>query len=125
MVSRADILDTAKTYVTKDRAATHGDAEDNFSMIAGHWTWWLQDKLKPGEKLDAYDVANMMVGFKQARMKSNPEHVDSAQDLCGYGAIAGEIATERVGAGAEAFRLARQVDSEDEEMGFYGASQRL
>jgi hypothetical protein len=33
----------------------------------------------------------MMVGFKQSRMKSNPTHIDSAQDLCGYAAIAGEI----------------------------------
>ena len=88
---RAEILDTAKQYVTKDRAATHGNAEANFMMIAGHWTWWLQDKLKPGAKITEYDVANMMVGFKQARMKSNPSHLDSAQDLCGYGAIAGEI----------------------------------
>lgn len=91
MVTRSEILDTAKQYVTQDRAATHGDAEDNFSTIAGHWTWWLQGKLKPGETINAYDVANMMVGFKQARMKSNPAHLDSAQDLCGYGAIAGEI----------------------------------
>jgi hypothetical protein len=90
-MNRSEILDTAKQYVTVDRAATHGDAESNFGLIAGHWTWWLQDKLRPGMMLTEYDVANMMVGFKQSRMKSNPTHIDSAQDLCGYAAIAGEI----------------------------------
>lgn len=90
-MNRSQILDTAKQYVTKDRAATHGDAERNFGLIAGHWTWWLQDKLRPGLVITDYDVANMMVGFKQARMKGSPSHIDSAQDLCGYGAIAGEL----------------------------------
>ena len=90
-MKRAEILDTAKQYVTKDRAADHGDAEDNFNRIAGHWTWWLQDKLQPGVKISAYDVAQMMVGFKQGRLMGNRTHIDSAIDLCGYGAIAGEI----------------------------------
>ena len=34
---RAKILDTAKGYVTKDRAADHGDMEDNFQRIALYW----------------------------------------------------------------------------------------
>ena len=88
---RETILDTAKRYISQDRAADHGEAEDNFVNIAGHWTWWLQGRLKDGEILTAYDVAQMMVGFKQGRMKHNRKHVDSAIDLCGYGALAGEI----------------------------------
>jgi hypothetical protein len=88
---RETILNTAKRYISQDRAADHGEAEDNFANIAGHWTWWLQGRLKEGETLTAYDVAQMMVGFKQARMKHNRKHVDSAIDLCGYGALAGEI----------------------------------
>jgi hypothetical protein len=88
---REEILDHAKNYISVDRAATHGRAEDSFSQIAGHWSWWLQDKLKAGETVTPYDVAQMMVGFKQARMKHNPKHLDSAKDLCGYGALAGEI----------------------------------
>ena len=90
-MNREEILNTAIQYVTKDRATTHGDAENNFDTIAGHWTWWLKEKLKAHTEITAYDVAQMMVGFKQARMKSNQSHIDSAQDLCGYGAIAGEI----------------------------------
>jgi hypothetical protein len=84
-VNRADILDTAKEYVTKDRAATHGDAERNFGLIAAYWSAHL-DAI-----VTSHDVAVMMALFKLARMKSNPAHIDSAQDLCGYAAIAGEI----------------------------------
>jgi hypothetical protein len=94
-MKREDILDAAKACITVDRAATHGDAENSFSAIAGHWSWWLSEKLKPGEKLDAYDVGQMMVGFKQARSKRNRCHVDNSIDQVGYSAIAGELATEK------------------------------
>lgn len=90
-MQRAEILDKAKEHIMVDRAAAHGSAEDSFSLIAGHWTWWLQDKLRSDVMITSYDVAQMMVGFKQSRMKGNPRHLDSSQDLCGYGALAGEI----------------------------------
>lgn len=90
-MNRSEILDKAKEHIMVDRAAAHGSAEDSFSLIAGHWTWWLQDKLRPDVMITSYDVAQMMVGFKQSRMKNNPKHLDSSQDLCGYGALAGEI----------------------------------
>ena len=32
-MNRAEVLDTAKGYVTQDRAADHGDMEDNFGEI--------------------------------------------------------------------------------------------
>ena len=64
-------FDTAKATVALDRAAMDGNAEYSFSEITGHWTWWLQSKLKAGEALDAYEVAQMIVGFKHARGKSN------------------------------------------------------
>lgn len=121
MVSRAEILDTAKTYVTKDRAATHGDAEDNFRRIAALWNAYLD----PEASISAADVAVMMTLLKVARIASNEGNADNWIDGAGYLACGGEIATGRVGAGAEAFQLARQVDSEDEQMGFYGASQRV
>jgi hypothetical protein len=40
-MKRADILATASEYVTKDRATTHGDAEDNFRRIAELWNAYL------------------------------------------------------------------------------------
>lgn len=93
-MNRAQILDTAKGYVTQDRNVTHGEPEETFGLIAGHWNWWLQDKLAPGASITPYDVAQMMVGFKQARAKGNPAHADSFFDQCGYSALAGEIAAK-------------------------------
>jgi hypothetical protein len=89
-VNRSQILDTAKEYVTKDRADTHGDAESNFGLIAAYWSAHLNRNISP------HDVAVMMTLLKLARMRSNPAHVDSAVDAAGYSALAGEIATGEV-----------------------------
>jgi hypothetical protein len=86
-MNRKEILDTATQYVTKDRAATHGDAEANFGLIGLYWTMHL------GHEISATDVAVMMTLFKVARLKGNPEHVDNWVDACGYLACGGEIAT--------------------------------
>ena len=53
-MNRSEILDTAKKYVTKDRAATHGNMEDNFEMIAELWGVYL------GVEVYSHDVAQMM-----------------------------------------------------------------
>ena len=86
-MNRSEILDTAKEYVTKDRADTHGDAESNFGLIGAYWSAHLN------RNISAHDVAVMMTLMKLARMKSNPAHVDSAVDAAGYSALAGEIGT--------------------------------
>ena len=89
-VNRAKILDTAKEYVTKDRAATHGDAERNFGLIAAYWSAHLNKNISP------HDVAVMMTLLKLARMKSNPKHADNWIDGCGYLALGGEAAMEEI-----------------------------
>ena len=89
-MNRADILDTAKDYVTKDRAATHGDAERNFGLIAAYWSAHLNRNIKP------HDVAVMMTLLKLARARSNPKHTDNWIDGCGYLALGGEAAAEEV-----------------------------
>lgn len=86
-MNRAEILDTAKTYVTKDRAATHGDAEKSFSLIATYWSAHLD------ANLTATDVAVMMTLFKLARAKNNIGNAENWIDGCGYLACGGEIAT--------------------------------
>jgi hypothetical protein len=90
-MNRAEILEEAKKIVTVDRAAVHGEAEDNFARIANGWTWWLTNR--QAGPLDQYDVACMMAIFKLARMMGNKTHQDNAVDLAGYGAIAGELST--------------------------------
>jgi len=87
-MNRSEILDTAKLYITKDRAATHGsDAEDSFSTIAAFWAAYLN------RPIYAEDVCIMMCLLKIARFKNNPAHIDNSVDLCGYSALAGEMAS--------------------------------
>ncbi|WP_372570342.1 DUF6378 domain-containing protein [Ruegeria jejuensis] len=88
-MNRAEILSTATEYVTKDRAADHGDMEDNFGRIAGLWTAYL------GVDITSVDVSMLMVLLKAARVKSNPNHEDSFIDIAGYAACGGEAATRR------------------------------
>jgi hypothetical protein len=86
-MKRAEILDTAKQYVTEDRDATHGDAEDNFNLIASYWSNHLDCDIR------AEDVAIMMTLLKLARLKSNLGNIDNWIDGAGYLACGGEIAT--------------------------------
>jgi hypothetical protein len=87
-MNRADILATASEYVTKDRAATHGDAEDNFRRIADLWNTYLGLN-----DITSIDVAVMLALLKVARIRSNPTHADNWIDIAGYAACGGEIAT--------------------------------
>ena len=86
-MNRAEILDTAKEYITKDRDATHGDAESNFKHISEYWSAYL------GVTVNPHDVAVMMTLLKIARIDSNPGNADNWIDACGYMACGGEIAT--------------------------------
>jgi hypothetical protein len=86
-MNRADILDTAKGYVTASRAQTHGPAERNFGLIATYWSAHLDCAVT------ATDVALMMTLFKLARAKGNPGNLENWTDGCGYLACGGEIAT--------------------------------
>ena len=85
-MTRAEILDTAREYVTKDRAASHGDMEDNFTWIADYWTVYT------GHQFDADDVAVMMMLLKIARIGSNNKNPDNWIDIAGYAACGGECA---------------------------------
>ena len=88
--SRDNILDIAKEYVTKDRAADHGDMEDNFQRIADYWNTHLG--------LISYikdtDVAVMMSLLKVARIHSNTKNPDNWIDACGYMSCGGELASK-------------------------------
>ena len=88
-VTRADVLDTAKAYVTKDRAADHGDMEDNFTLIADYWSLHLDTPVYSD------DVAVMMTLLKLARIKSNREHCDNWVDGAGYLACGAELVAKR------------------------------
>lgn len=84
-MNRAEILDKAKDCVTRDRAATHGDAERSFELIADFWSCYLNTAIH------AHDVAAMMGLLKIARIRLNPAHNDNWIELAGYSACGGEI----------------------------------
>ena len=91
LLRRAEILRTAEKYVTQDRAAEHGDMEDNFTAIALYWSVHL------GTVVTAIDVAAMMALLKVARIKNSPDNEDNWVDACGYLACGGELTIEREG----------------------------
>ena len=91
--TRTGILNQAEKYVTKDRAATHGDMENNFQTIADLWSNYLG--ISDDIELSPTDVAVMMTLLKIARVKSNPANADNWVDACGYMACGGEIATQK------------------------------
>lgn len=86
-MKRADILATATEYVTKDRAATYGSAEDSFAMLGRVWGARLGIALRPDQ------VAIMLADLKTVRAWENPGHIDNWIDGAGYFACGGEIAT--------------------------------
>tara|TARA_R110002095_G_scaffold212580_1_gene202007 strand:+ start:822 stop:1358 length:537 start_codon:yes stop_codon:yes gene_type:complete len=89
--TRSGILNQAEQYVTKDRAADHGDMENNFRTIADLWTAYLGFDLIITDR----DVAAMMTLLKIARSRSNPDNADNWIDACGYMACGGELATQK------------------------------
>lgn len=84
-MNRSETLDHVKEIITKDRQATHGEAENSFAAIASFWGLYLNQTITPEQ------VAEMMVLFKMARQMGNPHHADNLQDLIGYAAIAAEM----------------------------------
>lgn len=87
-MNRKDILETAITIVTKDRATTHGDAESSFEALATIWSVLLNTEVK------VHQVALMMAALKLVRASGNPSYEDNWIDLAGYAACGGEIATK-------------------------------
>lgn len=99
-MKRSEILDTAKSHVTKDRNRTHGEPEDSFRSIAELWNAYLVVKANSPDVdplnivLNSVDIGNMMALFKLARAMANPLHEDNWADFAGYVACAGELASQ-------------------------------
>ena len=88
MMKRADILDTAKAYVTGDREEQHGNLGDNFVRISQMWGAYLN------VNISAHDVGAMMALLKIARIKHNPTSADNWVDGAGYLACGGEMGVD-------------------------------
>lgn len=119
-MNRADILDTAKGYVTQDRNVTHGEPEETFGLIAAYWSAHL------GIAVSETDVAALMTLFKLARLKANPTNPENWVDGCGYLACGGEIAAQQARSATERAATDPQAasgatDTRQPTPGVYGA----
>lgn len=87
-MNRREILEHALQAVTVDRAATHGDAQSSFALIAALWSDLTGARITPDR------VALMLAALKIVRAWGNPGHADNWVDLAGYAACGGEVAPE-------------------------------
>ena len=90
-MTRQDFLE--KTLdILDDRDSTHGSAEDNFSLCAQLWNETF------GTSFSMEDVAIALMLLKVSRIYSSEKpHEDNYIDICGYAALAGEMATSSWG----------------------------
>jgi hypothetical protein len=90
---RAQFLDEVEKLVCKDRNVTHGDAEDNFRVIADLWNIYLRNSKGSDntDDLNNKDVAIMMCLFKISRLMTNVNNMENWLDLAGYAACGGGI----------------------------------
>lgn len=83
--SQPDWLKAAHDIVHGDREKTYGDPGKNLRLIAQYWS------THTGITITETDVCIMMQLLKIARLKNNPEHVDSWIDIAGYAALKNRI----------------------------------
>lgn len=86
MTERGAVLDKAKAVINGERQNQYGNSEDSFGMIADFWSAYL------GLHISAQDVAQMMVLLKIARQKAGRGKWDNFVDMCGYAALAADMA---------------------------------
>ncbi len=89
--NRSKILQSADKLVSKDRADEHGEAMHNFVAIGDLWNAYLG----LNNFITPQDVPMMLALLKMARTKENPDNADNYRDLCGYGALAGEVSRNK------------------------------
>ena len=85
MKETKEILTKANSLISKDRERDYGDKVKNHNNIAKLWSAYLDIKV------EAHDVAILMVLLKIARTKLGAVSKDTYIDMSAYGAIAGEI----------------------------------
>jgi hypothetical protein len=80
------LLAKASALIDGERDKKHGDRLECHKQIARLWTAYLGVQIMPVE------AAMMMALLKIARTRTGAYNEDCFVDLCGYGAIAGELA---------------------------------
>lgn len=81
------ILEEAQRLVHGDRQRTYGHPIYHHTRTAEMWTAKLRPKLKEGEEIKPYEVADLFKLDKMIRAETTPDHRDSHVDQCGYTAV--------------------------------------
>jgi len=87
-MKRDEILSTASSLITGDRAKQYGNPNTMFSKIGSLWSAYLE------VEITAVDVAHMMALFKIAREQCGKHSDDNAIDACGYLALGAEMSEQ-------------------------------
>ena len=82
------IINEASRIVADDREKSYGNKSTNHKNIAKLWSAYLD------KEVSSHDVAMLMALLKIARTKTGELCIDNYIDLVGYGAIAGQLASE-------------------------------
>lgn len=90
-IKLGDSLNEAHSIINGDRQDSYGNPEDSFKTIAKYWRAYLEtSKYKISGRLEALDVAHMMMLFKLARCSGQHSKRDNYIDIQGYAAIAAD-----------------------------------
>lgn len=82
------VLRTAEELINGDRQDRYGSPEESFGLIAELWGAYLD------RGISSTDVGAMMALLKIVRIRTEPRHLDSYVDACGYLALAAEVAED-------------------------------
>jgi hypothetical protein len=90
--TRVQTLETAISLTSGDRNKSYGPPINNLTDCAELWNAYINTKYKTADalKLNAEDVAWMMVLLKMTRSFQPGYHADNYTDATAYSAIAGE-----------------------------------
>lgn len=84
----SEVLKTAESLITGDRAKTHGPALENHMNIAALWSAYL------GVEISPFQAAINMALLKLARTKTGEDNDDDLVDAAAYIALAAQIREE-------------------------------
>lgn len=94
-MNAAEIARKAADLVGGERAEQHGPVCENFGRIAAYWRCYITCRPDPDAPLSEEDVGHMLMLMKLARKQSGKPNPDNSVDMCGYAALAGEMAATR------------------------------
>lgn len=83
-------LHEAFYIINGERQDSYGNPENSFAIIAEYWSTYIASSWEHPIKLEAIDVAHMMMLFKIARCSGQHPKRDNYIDIQGYAAIAAD-----------------------------------